>query len=247
MWWNRSRQVEALRKTNIRVDMRTYASDPSLMMDPGQSQGAAMSLLNTAIMRGLDVIGVVSPETPEVGWTALQIARKDNLDISVVPGEDYTCSDGTKIIGFLMKQPIPRNLNLEQACEHAHQNDGFVMVYQLSKSETNKINRMLHTPQCPDAIEIYSAHQGAFQDTAVNLPKFVNSGAVNPSELGTAKSYTSIPRKEFEGLGLIPEGLGIDFTPNYIKQDDALRGVVPPAPPAPPGAVPPPQPNTGLV
>ena len=219
MWLKLAKkQALALRKTNLRVDLRVYASDPAITSDPSQSMGMVDSLLHSAIMRGLDVIGVVSPDTPDVGWKAQALAKQKNLDLAVIPGEDYSTSDGMKLMVYLLKQPMPLNLDSEQAIEYAHSQRGFVMACNLSKRFAHKLEKFRGTPSAPDAIELYNAVSGAFHDIEIpqGYPLFITSGAVNPTKLEQMKTFTVIPRQDIEGMGLLGEGHGMEYTPSYL-------------------------------
>ena len=75
----------------MRVDLRVYSGDLSKMANTNDIGSALKSMLTSAIIKGLDMVGIVAPNSPEVGWQATKIAKESGLDIYVAPGEDYAC------------------------------------------------------------------------------------------------------------------------------------------------------------
>jgi hypothetical protein len=219
MWWDKAtRQVEAIRKHSLRVDMRVYPVDPTSHFNDEQIRGGIMSTLNSCLMRGLDVIGVVFPGGPSVGLAAKEIARSENLDLLVLSGEDYSCIDNAKLIVYGLNHPMPSGLDAERACLYAHQHGAWVLSYNTTKRQAQHANKNARAPSAPDAVEIYNDHEGSFQDIDIELPKFVSSSAYGAHELQRAKTYTVISREDFEGMGLLQEGELEEFVPDHIKK-----------------------------
>ena len=64
------------------------------------------SFLTAAIIKGLDVIGVLSAIDPKVGWIAWKMAIDQQMDIAVLPGQVYKCSTGEIIYVYKIKEKI---------------------------------------------------------------------------------------------------------------------------------------------
>lgn len=216
-WYSPLRKVQALRKHMMRVDLRLYAP---VELDAQATQSAdphLRSLLTAGIANGLDVVGVIHPLGPQFGWRAQQIALKDNLDIWVIPGEEYLCNDKIRLLVYMMKKPMPPNLDFQRACQHAHKSGGWVMITDLTKGQAQDVNKVLNTPSAPDAVEIYNAAVGHYQDADVDLPKFISSASRNANDIERTNVYTLINRSDLESYGIIPEGYGEEFKPDYLK------------------------------
>ena len=238
-WFNADTMRLALRKHVMRADLRIYAGEESEFASPNDMQGAIKSMLTAAIMKGLDVIGIVSLSGPQVGWQARQLAQRQHIDLWVIPGQEYVTADRFHLLVYNLKAPLSENLPVDGAISEAHKQGGFVMAAQLSKRQAQHIGGM--GKNGPDAIEIYCAALGGFQDTEVNLKRFVNSGAKNASEMEDLNAFTLIPRHDIEAMRLLPPDEGADYEPAYLTRgdDDGLSGAreqtAPPAPtPAPP-------------
>lgn len=223
-WYAISRTVESLRKHMLRVDLRLYAPVELDAQNIAAADPHLRSLLTAGIANGLDVVGIVHPLGPQFGWRAQQIALKDHLDIWVIPGEEYLCNDKARLLVYMMKKPLPPNLNMQQACQHVHKSGGWVMITDLTKGQAIDVNSVLNTPASPDAVEIYNAATGFYQDIDVDLPKFISSASRNANDVERTNVYTLINRKDFESYGLLPERFGEEFKPDYLKtQQEKLQ------------------------
>ena len=216
-WYSQARTVESLRKHMMRVDMRLYAPIELDTQSVFAAEPHLRSILTAGIANGLDVVGVVHPLGPQFGWRAQQIALKDNLDIWVIPGEEYLCNDKSRLLVYMLKKPMPPNLEMQQACQHVHKSGGWAMIAELTKGQAQDVNSVLNTPAAPDAVEIYNAAVGHYQDIDVQLPKFISSASRNANDVERTNVYTLIHRRDLESYGLIPEGYGEDFKPDYLK------------------------------
>lgn len=252
-WYHTGKQCLALRKHVLRVDMRVYAGEENTFKNINDLVSTVKSMLTSAIVKGLDVIGIVSNGGPSIGQRALALAQQNKLDIYVVPGEDYLTADKVRLLIYLLPQAMPPNLEAAAAIDHAHKNSGFVMAAELSKRQASLMNHLKDSGNGPDAVEVYSAALGSYQDVNLNpdFHRFVSSGARAANEMEEAKVFTLIGRKDIEGMGLLPEEAGIDYTPGYLQNEeeieegaspDAVAEGIAPLPksqPAPPQGLPP--------
>lgn len=216
-WYHVARGVCALRKNILRVDLRIYVALDEGATTTQAADPALKSIITAAIANGLDVVGVVSPLGPDFGWRGQQLAREENLDLWVVPGEEYLCTDNTRLLIYMLKQKMRPNLTMDQACRAAHSQGGFVVVTDLTRGQAKDINKLVGSQGCPDAVEIYNAAVGSYTDIDVELPKFISSASRNAADLEQTNVYTLIRREELESMGLLPDGAGINFEPDYLK------------------------------
>lgn len=220
-WYSTARECIALRKHVLRVDLRVYIDRVENFTNQNDLDSSIKSILTAAIVKGLDVIGVVNNYGPQAGWRAQQLCREQNLDLHVVPGQEYTCTDKAHIIAFNIKDSLPPNLSLSQACEIAHKNNGLVMIANVGKRQAQEINKLAKGTSIPDAVEIYCAKSGGFQDIDVDFHRFITSGAASGTDLEKINAFTMIGRKDIEAMGLLPTGQGVEYTPEYLRRDDA--------------------------
>lgn len=223
-WYQASRECLALRKHVMRVDLHVHCGEETDFSNQNDLISTAKSILTSGIVKGLDVVGVVAHQSPNVGWIAQQVAQQSKLDIWVVPGQEYVCADKFRIIVYLLKQAMPPNLSLQQAVQHAHQQGGFVMAIDLSKRQAQNINKMKGSAAAPDAVEIYNATTGGYRDIEVEYPKFVSSAAKTPKDMEGLNVFTLIRRQDLEALGLLPPEQGVDYTPGYLEREDEEDG-----------------------
>jgi hypothetical protein len=156
-----------------------------------------------------------------MGIRATQIINESHLDLYVIPGEEYLCSDNVRLLVYKLNQSMPKNLSSEQAIPYAKKNGGWVMAIDLSRRVSQKFNKMKNEPGAPNAIEIYNAVKGGYHDTNVDYPKFISSAAKSPAEFDEINVFTLIDRKELEEMGLIPENIGVEYTPRYLNPNPA--------------------------
>jgi hypothetical protein len=218
-WYRTGRECFSLRKHTMRADLRVYVSDPAQGV-PAEAELASKikSVLSSAIISGLDVVGIVAPQTPQIGWMAHELAKASKIDLWVVPGEEYMTRDGATIVAYFLQQPMPHGLDMLKALSFIRQNGGFSMVVKPTKRQAQALNKLVGTGSEPDAVEIYNGVSGGFQDIDVEFTKFVNSAATVPNELERSAVYTLVSRKELESMGLLPENYGEDYEPEYLSQ-----------------------------
>lgn len=223
-WYRWAKQVLALRKNSLRVDMRVYPAIDSTGLSGNEADAAVRSIMTAAIESGLDLIGLIGADGPAVGWRARQIAEADNLDIWVVPGEEYLCSDKMRYLVFNMQNPLTPGLDSQSAAKEAHANGGFVIATQLSRTQAKQLNELAGRPEGADAVEIYNAATGSYVDLDIDLPTFISSASKSASDLTNTNVYTLVKRADLEAVGLVPEGEGVDYEPDYMKNSRSPLG-----------------------
>ena len=115
------------------------------------------SILTSAIINGLDIIGVLSPETPSVGLRAKQMAQQQQMDIVVASGQTYICSGKEELYIYNLLKPVPRNLSIDKACGYVHDNNGFVLATNVHSKLAPTLNRFQGSKFAPDGVEIFNA------------------------------------------------------------------------------------------
>lgn len=221
-WYRPNNNKYALRKHMLRVDLRVYPGDIS-QANPNDTQSILKSMLTSAIIKGLDVVGIVSTSTPMIGWQAQQTAKESHLDIFVIPGEEYKCADKFQLVVYNLKEPMHLNLPVDKAIKFAHDRGGWVMAINVTKRQAQHLNKMKDTIYAPDAIEIYNDVSGGYMDVDVEYHRFVSSASSSPVMLEKSKTYTLIHRNDMESLGLLPEGEGSNYIPQYLVNDRAQQ------------------------
>ena len=228
MAWYQTTDRIALRKHMLRVDLRVYPGDQSNYTNPNEALSSIGSILSAAIIKGLDVIGIVANDGPMMGWQARQLAKQKGIDLWVIPGEEYRCADNTLLTIYNLEQPMKLNLPMARACAEAHRLRGFVIACEVSKRQASEIEKLKGTPNGPDAVEVFNAAQGGFSDNKVDLPLFVSSCAKSAKELELTNVFSFVNRRELEGMGLLPEDTGIDYLPQYLERADRIEEGVDP-------------------
>ncbi len=222
-WYQTSKLRTALRKNVMRADLHVHVGELSDFNNPNDMAASVKSVLTSAIIKGIDVVGVLGHEGPEIAWKAREIAKQSGIDIYVIPGQEYLCADGLHILVYLLKKAMPPNMNSDQAITYAHKNSGFVMAITVSKRQSQHLNKIKGTPSAPDAVEIYNAVTGGYQDIDVDYPKFVCSASKTPKDMENLNVFTLINRNDLAALGLMPKDEGVDYLPNYLKHDEELQ------------------------
>ena len=207
----------ALRKHVMRVDLHCHCGDEGDFNNENDLVTAIKSMITAAIVKGLDVIGIVSHAGPIIGWTARDIALQNDMDIWILPGEEYLCSDGFRLLAYFMKESLPPNMTLEQALALVKRGGGWTMAINLTKRQAQRLNKMAGSLVSPDAVEIFNSSTGGYSDVEVDYPKFISSAAKTPADMGKINVFTAINRGELERLGILPPREGEDFTPKYLQ------------------------------
>ena len=175
------------------------------------------SILTSAIINGLDIVGVLSPDTPIVGLRAKQMAKEQQMDIVVAPGQTYICSGKEELYIYNLVKAVPRNLSIDKACGFVHDNNGFVLVTNVSSKLAPTLNRLQGSKYAPDGVEIFNAKSGGYRDVDIDFPRFVNSGATSASDLDNSNVFTLIQRKTAQEMGFLQGDEGVDYTPKYLN------------------------------
>ena len=217
-WYKTSKEITALRKHVLRVDLHTHVGEITDFNNPNDLLSTIKSLISAAIVKGLDVLGVVSHAGPQIGIQARQLVAQDGLDLFIIPAEEYYSADKVRFIIYNMNEQMPQNMIAEQAIVYAHQKGGWVMAINVSKRQLQNFNKIKGTTSAPDAIEIYNASSGGYRDIHTEYPTFISSAAKNSRDLDNLNIFTLIEREEIEGMGLLPTDYGKEYTPQYLQK-----------------------------
>ena len=216
MWYSKFLKT-SLRKHNLRVDLRVYLGDELEQTTMSDMQAKSKSILSSAIVKGLDIIGIVSRFGIEVGQMVSHQAITNKIDLKVIPGQDYKSADGVSVVFFGIQKNIQPGLNLQEAIKQCHSQHGRAMVYDLSKSVARTLADWVSTDSAPDLVEIYNAHSQAFKDLDIDYPRVISTAARSGTELEKIPVYSEIPRQKFQELGFIAQDEGSNYTPIYLE------------------------------
>ena len=134
-WYQTSKLCTALRKHILRVDLCVFIDEEKVFSDENYLNSTIKSILTAAIIKGLDIIGILTPQNPSIGWKAVQMAKTQQMDIVVVPGQTYVCQEGIELYIYNMQQPLKSNLTFAEACRTAHSYSGFVVATNITKRQ----------------------------------------------------------------------------------------------------------------
>jgi hypothetical protein len=216
-WYGIARECVSLRKHVLRVDPCVFIDEETTFSNKNVLDSTIKSILTAAIIKGLDVIGILTKNSPTVGWMAWDMAKKQQMDIAVLPGQTYLCTSKEELYIYKLRQPLKSGLDLPSACEAAHKLGGFVIATNLTKQKVLDIEKLQGSLFAPDAVEIYNEKSGAYQDLDVDFPKFVSSASTSGNDLESSNAFTLVPRREAEKMGLLAPNEGVDFEPKYLK------------------------------
>jgi hypothetical protein len=211
-WYQSAKQCTALRKSTLRVDLAVFIDDEQSFTSKNVLMSTVKSFLTAAIIKGLDVIGVLSAIDPKVGWIAWKMAIDQQMDIAVLPGQVYKCSTGEIIYIYKIKEKMKPGLDLSQACAYAHKLGGYVVATNLTKKKVAELNKLQGSVYAPDGVEIYNQKNGSFIDLDIDFPKFITSASTSANGLEQSNAFSLIERS-----GLLAPNQGIDFEPKYLK------------------------------
>lgn len=213
----------ALRKNQLHVDLGIRISNVHALKTPNEQMSAVKSILFTAIFEGLDVIGLVDASGPQLGWQARHIANQNNLDIWVVPGEEYICADKEVLLIYNLQESMPPNLDVQSAIKHAKKHNGFVMAARITRRQAQRYNKWQESGNAPHAVEVYNVKAGGYTDNDVQLPKFISSAAQSGQDLSNTNAYTIIKRKELEDMNVLPPNWGVNYVPPFLQDKTNLN------------------------
>ena len=175
------------------------------------------SILTSAIINGLDIVGILSPDAPYVGLKAKQMAQQQQMDLVVVSGQTYKCSGKEELFIYNLLKPVPMNLSIDKACGYVHDNNGFVLATNVNSKLAITLNRLQGSKFAPDGVEIFNAKSGGYRDVDIDFPRFVNSGSTSANELDDSNVFTLMQRKTAQEMGFLQGDEGVDFTPKYLR------------------------------
>jgi hypothetical protein len=216
-WYKVARNCLSLRKNTLRVDMGVYVDPEETFADRNYLVSTVKSILTAAIINGLDIIGILSSNKPDVGLMARNMAIKQQMDIVVIPGQTYKCREGEDLYIYKLTESVPLNLLLTEACKFAHDRNGFVIITNVGKRQNQSLTKLYGSANLPDAVEIFNFKAGGFRDLPVRLPEFISSGATSAQEIEGIKTFTLLDRKDAVDFGLIEEETGVDYVPKYLR------------------------------
>lgn len=216
-WYKTAKECVAIRKNVLRVDLCVFIDKEEQFANEDYLNSTIKSILTSAIINGLDIIGILSSDDPSVGLRAEQMSIEQKMDVVVVPGQTYICRDNESLYIYRLKRPMPKNLTIDKACEFVHKQGGFVMATNVTKAIGQKINRLQGSLFAPDAVEVFNAKVGGYRDIDIDFPRFVSSGATSANELEENNVFTLLERKKAVEMGFIHEEQGVDYTPKYLQ------------------------------
>jgi hypothetical protein len=216
-WYQTSKLCTALRKHVLRVDLCVFIDEEKAFADENYLNSTIKSILTAAIIKGLDIIGILTPTNSSIGWKAVQMAKDQQMDITVVPGQTYICQEGTELYIYNMQQPLKLNLTFAEACRTAHSYNGFVVASNITKRQALLFDKLQGSDSAPDAVEIFNSKIGGYRDLNIDFPKFVSSGATSATDLENTDVFTLLDRKTAEEMNLLRAEEGINFVPKYLK------------------------------
>ena len=216
-WYHIAKECTALRKNVLRVDLCVFIDKEEAFSNEDYLNSTIKSILTSAIINGLDIIGILSPDTPIVGLKAKQMAQQQQMDIVVVPGQTYICSGKEELYIYNLLKPVPKNLSIDKACSYAHDNNGFVLATNVNSKLGATLNRLQGSKFAPDGVEIFNAKSGAYRDIDIDFPRFLSSGATSANDLENTNVFTLMQRKTAQEMGLIQGEEGVDYTPKYLR------------------------------
>jgi len=216
-WYHIAKECTAIRKNVLRVDLCVFIDKEEAFSNEDYLNSTIKSILTSAIINGLDIIGVLSPDAPYVGLKAKQMAQQQQMDLVVVSGQTYICSGKEELYIYNLSKPVPRNLSIDKACGYVHDNNGFVLVTNVNSKIAPTLNRLQGSKFAPDGVEIFNAKSGGYRDVDIDFPRFVNSGSTSANELDDSNVFTLLQRKTAQEMGFIQGDEGVDYTPKYLK------------------------------
>lgn len=222
-WYKASKECTALRKHVLRADLCVFIDEETAFGNVNYLNSTIKSILSSAIIKGLDIIGILTAGTPAVGWRAQQMALQQQMDIVVVPGQTYLCRDKEELYIYKLRKPLPEGMSLNEACIYAHKQGGIVIASNVGKRQAQELDKLQGSDSAPDAVEIFNAKVGGYRDLNIDYQKFVSSGATSATDLETTNVFTFVERKIAEDMGLLQKEEGIDYLPKYLEPQNEVE------------------------
>jgi hypothetical protein len=219
-WYKIAKLNVALRKHVLRVDLCVFVDKETAFSDVNYLNSTIKSLLTASIVKGLDIVGIISEDSPSIGLKALQLAAQNKQDIKVIPGQTYKCADGEMLYVYKLQEAVPKNLTIDKACSFAHERQGFVIAANITKRQAQNLEKLQGSIYAPDAVEIFNDKTGGFKDLNIDYQKFISSGSTSANELEESKSFTLVERKKLADMGLLGEEEMVDYIPKYLQPNE---------------------------
>jgi hypothetical protein len=221
-WYHIAKECTALRKNVLRIDLCIFIDEEKAFSNEDYLNSTIKSILTSAIINGLDIVGILSPRSPAVGLRAKQMAIEQQMDINVVPGQTYICTGKEELYIYNLAKPVPANLSIDKACGYVHDNNGFVLATNVNSKLGQVLSKLQGSKFAPDGVEIFNAKSGGNRDIDIDFPRFVNSGSTSAADLDDSNVFSLLPRKTAQEMGLIQGDQGIDYTPKYLKPNTGV-------------------------
>lgn len=221
-WYQISKQCVALRKHVLRVDLCLFIDKETAFSNENFLNSTIKSLLTSAIIKGLDIVGILSEDSPNIGWKAYDMAESQKMDLKVIPGQTYKCVGKELLYIYKLREAVPSNLTIDKACEFAHKRNGFVVAANVTKRQVTNLEKLQGSIYAPDAVEIFNDKTGGFRDFNIDFLKFISSGSTSANELEISNSFTLMDRKELANIGLLAEDEKVDYTPKYLLPNQGV-------------------------
>lgn len=203
----------ALRKHLLRFDPRIMID---VTFEDSNLEATLLSFISSSIIKGLDIAGFVSDDI-RVSLRAVELAATQNVDLYIIPGQNYKTIDKFDIVVFNLKQSIQPGYTVDQVLSLADKNEGcFTLVYNLTKGRAKQLMN-LPSGKTSDFVEIFSGKSYGYSYIETNTYEVISSGAETPGELESNNIYSHIPRKDLEDRGIIPKDFGLNYTPSYLE------------------------------
>jgi hypothetical protein len=239
----------ALRKNQLNADLHVHAfENPNTGQDEiGPTQESHMkSIISTAILRGLDLLGIVSHNSFDPGWLCQKIIADNGYDIVAMAGMEVPSAEKIQTVVFNGRTPPTPGEPVESICQRAHSEGGTVLVVQPSRRNVQRLNKVAGTPNAPDFVEIFNDQtQGgylrAFVDTGPDesFQLVMDSAAKNATDLADSVMMTRVPREFLVERGMLGKETGVDYEPPFLaRRHEQQGGKSPWNQPSPPDIVP---------
>jgi hypothetical protein len=216
-WYHIAKECTALRKNVLRADLCVFIDNEEAFSNEDYLNSTIKSILTAAIINGLDIVGILSPDTPSVGLRAKQMAQQQQMDIVVAPGQTYICTGKEELYVYNLLKSVPKNLSIDKACGFVHDHNGFVLATNVNAKLAQTLNRLQGSKYAPDGVEIFNAKSGGYRDVDIDFPRFVNSGSTSANDLDNSNVFTLMHREDAQKMGLIQGDEGVEYTPKYLK------------------------------
>jgi len=238
MWFRDAnrRVITALRKHNLIVDLHVHAAelvspDGNIVEAPYDIQVRHVyDIITSAIQKSMDVVGIVGHDSFQPGEIAKKIVQENRYDLKIFSGVEVASSEKISVIVY-EAQTIPKiGESIQNICYRAHKEHGFVMAVQPYGKQVHLLNKIVNTRYAPDFVEIYNeatygGYIKAFIDSDIDksYTLVINSAAKTPKEFLESEMMSRVPRKKFVELGVMTEDEGVNYIPNFIRNDQIRR------------------------